>query len=89
MRQIYLRVENNGQTRKVLIDMAFLAKHNFIRLPKYYFEENLYLPFKKQQENGIAFEKYALDKSKIKKEDENFYYFKFPFKFEQVFDIAI
>jgi len=89
MRQIYLRVEKNGLTRKVLIDMAFLAKHNFIRLPKYYFEENLYLPYKKEINESSDVEKYMLDKSKIKKEDADFYYFNFPFKFEQVFDTAI
>jgi len=87
MRSIYLRVEKAGIIRKVLVDMAFLAKHNIIRLPKYYFEEGLYLPYKNQN-NSSASENYYLTKDKSFKEDNDFYYFKFPFKMEHVFDVA-
>jgi len=85
MRAIYLRVEKSGLTRKILVDMAYLAKHNIIRLPKYYFEEGLYLPYKNQ---NSTIENYHLTKEKSLKEDKDFYYFKFPFKMEQVFDTA-
>ena len=85
MRTIYLRVEKNGLIRKVSVDMAFLAKHNIIRLPKYYFEEGLFFPYKK---DNSSTENYYLTKDKSFKEDKDFYYFKFPFKMEQVFDTA-
>ena len=84
----YLRVNKNNNTRKVAIDMAYLAKHKIIRLPKYYFEDGLYLPFiKKGEDNNV--EEYYLSRDKITKEDENFYYFKFPFKHDQVDDVAV
>lgn len=87
MRTIYLRVDKNGITRKIGIDMAFLAKHNIIRLPKYYFEGGLYLPYKDLKDNS-AVKRYELTIDKAYKTDKDFYYFKFPFKMEQVFDIA-
>ena len=88
MRTIYLRVNRNGLIRKVSIDMAFLASHKKIRLPKYYFEEGLYLSYKKDLRQQSV-EEYVLTKDKVKKEDNDFYYFDFPFKVEQVFDISI
>jgi hypothetical protein len=88
MRKIYLSVVRNGLIRKVGIDMAFLSTHNKIRLPKYYFEEGLYLSFKKDlKESNI--EQYFLTRDKVKKEDTDFYYFDFPFKVEQVLNISI
>lgn len=88
MRTIYLKVNSNGIIRKVGIDMAFLASHKQIRLPKYYLEEGLYISYRNNKtENTI--EDYFLTKNKIKKEDSDFYYFEFPFKLEQVFDIAV
>jgi len=88
MRTIYLKVNRNGLIRKVGIDMAFLSSHKKIRLPKYYFEEGLYLSYKKNLKESSV-EEYYLTKDKIKKEDTDFYYFDFPFKVEQVFDISI
>jgi len=88
MRTIYLSVIRNGLIRKVGIDMAFLSSHNKIRLPKYYFEAGLYLSYKKDLKN-TSVDEYFLTKDKIKKEDTDFYYFDFPFKVEQVFDISI
>jgi hypothetical protein len=88
MRTIYLKVNRNGLIRKVSIDMAFLASHKKIRLPKYYFEEGLYLSYKKDLKQQSV-EEYFLTKDKVKKEDNDFYYFDFPFKVEQVFDISI
>ena len=88
MGHYYLRVYKNNKIRKVSIDMAYLAKHNIIRLPKYYFEDGLYLPFlNKGAENKV--EEYYLSKDKIIKEDENYYYYKFPFKHDQVVDVAV
>ncbi len=80
MRTIYLRKENGLITRKILVDMAYLVSHKKIRLLKQYFEDGLYLPYNKNNE----IEKYYLDKNKIISEDENHYFFKFPFKPEQV-----
>lgn len=88
MRTIYLSVIRNGLIRKLSVDMAFLASHKKIRLPKYYFEEGLYLSYKKDLKQQSV-EEYFLTKDKVKKEDNDFYYFDFPFKVEQVFDISI
>jgi hypothetical protein len=88
MRTIYLAVERNNLIRKVGIDMAFLAKHNLIRLPKYYYEEGLYFSYKDFKNNSLI-EKYFLKKDKSIKEDTDFYYFKLPFKIEQMLDIAV
>ena len=87
MSTYYLRVETHNRMRKILIDMAYLAKHNKIRLPKYYYEEGLYLPYKLDS-NSIT-ERYKLTKDKIIKEDEDHYFFKFPFKHSQVVNIAV
>ena len=88
MSTYYLRVETHNRIRKVSIDMAYLAKHKIIRLPKYYYEEGLYLPFlNTSDENKV--EEYYLSKDKIVKEDDDYYYFKFPFKHDQVVDVAV
>ncbi len=84
MSTYYLRVENKNHTRKVLIDMAYLAKHKIIRLPKYYYEEGLYLPYTDKKDDDSSVKKYELTKDKIFKEDKDFLYFKFPFKHDQV-----
>ena len=89
MRTIYLKVNKNGIIRKISIDMAFLSSHKKIRLPKYYFEDGLYFCTIKSLKETILIEDYFLTKDKIKKEDNDFYYFEFPFKLEQVFDIAV
>ncbi|MBK7630377.1 MAG: hypothetical protein IPJ23_06730 [Ignavibacteriales bacterium] len=88
MRTIYLKVISNGFIRKISIDMAFLASHKKIRLPKYYFEEGLFLSYKKDIKDDST-QNYYLTKDKVKKEDGDFYYFDFPFKLEQVFDFSI
>ncbi len=88
MRTIYLRVSRNGLTRKVAVDMAFLASYKIIRLPKYYFEERLFFSYKKDLKQQLV-EEYFLTTDKVKKEDNDFYYFDFPFKVEQVLDISI
>ena len=88
MRTIYLRKDEKDFTRKILIDMAYLVSNNKIRLPKYYYEENLYLPYQKLNSNNEAFEKYFLTKDKIISEDTDFYFFKFIFRHNQVIDVA-
>jgi hypothetical protein len=85
----YLRVNKNKNIRKVAIDMAYLAKHKTIRLPKYYLEEGLYLPFVNMGDDHKQEQEYYLSNDKIVKEDEDFYYFKFPFKHNQVVEVAI
>ena len=88
MTELYLRVDEKDHTRKVAVDMAYLFNHKMIRLPKYYFEDGLYLPYKSNSKSESSIEKYELTKDKIVKEDEYFYYFKFPLKYEQVDGIA-
>ena len=85
MRQLYLRTENRDSLRKIMIDMAYPVSHNQIRLPKVYFEEGIYLPYFNRGET----DKYILTKDKIIKEDENHYFFAFPFSAEKVEDAAI
>ncbi len=86
MRTIYLRKDQGNFTRRVLIDMAYLVSNKKIRLPKTYFEDGLYLPYFNNKSTET--EKYFLTKDKIISEDQNHYYFKFPFKPEQVENAA-
>lgn len=79
MRPVYLSIDSNNITRKIMMDMAYLAKHNKIRLPKWLYEDGLYFLFK----NNNGTDKYFLSKDKIKKEDEYHYFFDFPFKKKQ------
>ncbi len=87
MRPIYLFVEKNGLTRKIMIDMAFLSSRKKIRLLKYLFEDELYFLYPDKKDKSII-NKYYLTKDKIFKEDENFYYFKFPFKIKEVSEVS-
>lgn len=89
MSTYYLRVQDEDNIRKILIDMAYLAKHKVIRLPKYYYEEGLYLPYFDKNRNDTKLNKYELSKVNIFKEDDNFFYFKFPFKHDQVVEAAV
>ncbi len=86
MRTIYLRKDYDTHIRKVLIDMAYLVSHKKIRLPKYYFEEGLYLPH--TSKNGNEIENYFLTKDKILSETKDHYFFDFPFKAEEVENTA-
>jgi hypothetical protein len=88
MRTLYLRKDDIDITRKVLVDMAYLVSHNKIRLPKNYFEDSLYLPYFKDKDKQKVC-KYYLTKSDIVSEDQNHYFFKFPFKAAQVEDAAV
>ena len=68
-----------------MLDMAYLAKHKKIRMPKWLYEDGLYFYY--INKNGT--DKYFLTKDKIKKEDEYHYFFDFPFKANQVEDVEI
>lgn len=89
MRPIYLYIDKYGITRKVAVDTAYLFSHKQIRLPKWQFEEGLYLNYLPDITDKSKVEKYFLSKEKIIKEDNNFYYFAFPFKYHQVSEVAI
>jgi len=88
MRPIYLRKDNSSETRKVMIDMAYLVSHKKIRLLKFLWEEGLYLPFIPNKSEKQKIENYYLTKDKLIKEGENHYFFDFPFKPEQVENTA-
>jgi hypothetical protein len=68
-----------------MLDMAWLSSHKQIRLPKYYLEDGIYLLHKSKFKNEV--EKYFLTKDKIVKEDVDHYFFKFPFKPQEVEDV--
>jgi hypothetical protein len=89
MRTLYLRKEDGPLTRKVILDMAYIATNRKIRMLKYLFEDGMYLPFFKNRKQKSDPDRHYLTRDKIIKEDKDFYYFKFPFKAEQVEDIAI
>jgi hypothetical protein len=83
MKPVYMRKDSENITRKIMMDMAFLASHKKIRIPKWLYEDGLYFIYK----NKTDVDKYFLTKDKIKKEDEYHYFFDFPFKDNQVEDV--
>ncbi len=88
MRIVYLRKDFDTYSRKISLDMAYLVTHKKIRMRKELFEDGLYLPFKPER-NDSKIEKYFLTKDKVKKEDVDHYFFDFPFKENQVENIAV
>ncbi len=82
MRPIYLIKDQGSFQRMVMLDMAWLSSHKQIRLPKRFLEDGIYLSYKLKDKNEI--EKYFLTKDKILKEDKDHFFFKFPFKPEEV-----
>lgn len=88
MRTIYLRKEDKDITRKVLLDMAYLVSNKKIRLPRYQLEDGLYLLFMPDLKDKSKIEKFFLTKEKIISEDQYHYFFKFPFKADQVTETA-
>lgn len=89
MRTIYLYIEKDGLLRKVAIDMAYFSTYKKIRLLKFYFEEGLYLKYLKDAKDKQSLDNFYLSKDKIIKEDSDFYYFKIPFKVNQILNVAI
>jgi hypothetical protein len=88
MKPIYLRKETNNGIRKIQIDMPYLVYYKKIRLPKWQWEEGLYLPYIPERSN-MEFEKYFLLKDNIIKEDENHFFFELPFSSEQIDTVAV
>ncbi|HSP87968.1 MAG TPA: hypothetical protein VLN45_07525 [Ignavibacteriaceae bacterium] len=88
MKPIYLRKEAIGGLRKVMLDMPYFSIYKKIRLPKWQWEEGLFLPYKPERTN-VEFEKYFLSKDKVTKEDNDHYFFNFPFKLDQIELVAI
>jgi hypothetical protein len=88
MRPIYLKKDTSNGTRNVVIDMPYLVIHKQIRLPKYYWEDGLYLNYIPVNHGGKV-EKYFLTKDKIVKEDEHHYFFNFIFEPKQVENVAV
>lgn len=82
MQPIYLIKDYGNFKRKIMLDMAWLSSHKEIRIPKYYYEDGLYLPFKSNHSTNV--DRYFLTRDKIFKEDQHHFYFKFPFKAEEV-----
>ncbi|MEJ5263633.1 MAG: hypothetical protein WHT45_13190 [Ignavibacterium sp.] len=89
MRPIYLYIDKYGITRKVAVYTAYLFSHKQIRLPKWQFEEGLYLNYLPDLKDKTKVEKYFLSKERVIKEDNNFYYFAFPFKYQQVSEVSV
>ncbi len=75
MSPVYLQKESNGQTRKVMLDMAYLVSHKKIRLPKYLFEDELFIPYFKNPNSKAELDKYFLTKDRIEKQDDRFLLF--------------
>lgn len=88
MKPIYYRKETNNGVRKIMADMPYLAYYKKIRLPKWQWEDGLFLPYKPERTN-VEFERYFLTKDRIIKEDKDHYFFNFPFKVEQVETVAV
>ena len=89
MRTIYLYVSKNGFIRKVAVDMAYLATYKKIRLLKFLYEDGLCLNYLKDPKDETSVEKYELTMDKVISEDGDHYFFKFPFKLEQVLNVAV
>jgi len=70
-----------------MLDMAYLVSNKKIRLPKYYMEDGLYLPYYPDKNDKVKTEKLFLTKENAKNEDNDFYYYDFKLKPEQVEDI--
>jgi hypothetical protein len=45
MKPVYALKDANNITRKILLDMAYLAEHNQIKYFKYLYEDGLYFLF--------------------------------------------
>ena len=75
MSPVYINKAQENGTRKFMADMAYLSSHKKIRLPKYYFEEGLYIQYYPDPADKNIIEKYFLEREKSVSEDENFYYF--------------
>ncbi|MDR3665984.1 MAG: hypothetical protein P4L35_03965 [Ignavibacteriaceae bacterium] len=78
MKPVYALIDANSITRKILLDMAYLAVHNQIRFFKYLYEDGLYFNYSGDKKSPDKVEKYFLTRDKAKKEDSNYLYFDLP-----------
>ena len=85
MKPVYALIDANNITRKILLDMAYLAEHKQIRFFKYLYEEGLYLLYSGDKKDPEKIEKYFLTRDKIKKEDENYLFLELPKEFSLAF----
>jgi hypothetical protein len=85
MKPVYALIDANNITRKILLDMAYLAEHKQIRFFKYLYEDGLYLLYSGDKKNPEKIEKFFLTRDKIKKEDENYLFFELPKEFSLAF----
>lgn len=79
MKPVYALKDANNITRKVMLDMAYLAEHKQIRFFKYLYEDGFYFFFSGDKKNPEKTEKYYLTRDKVKKEDRDFLFFDLPF----------
>jgi hypothetical protein len=78
MKPVYAQKDANDRTRKIMLDMAYLAEHNKIRFLKYLYEDGLYFLYSTDKKNPEKVEKYSLTRDKIKKEDKDYMFFELP-----------
>jgi hypothetical protein len=88
MKPIYARKETSNGTRRIMLDMAFLVSNKKIRFPKYYMEDGLFLPYYPDKNDKTKTEKLLISKENAKSQDNDFYYYDFRLKPEQVEDVA-
>ena len=79
MKSVYALKDAKNITRKIMLDMAYLAEHNQIRFFKYLYEDGLYFLFSDDKKNPGKKEKYFLSRDKVKKEDRNYLFFNLPY----------
>jgi len=79
VKPVYALKDANNITRKVMLDMAYLAEHKQIRFFKYLYEDGFYFFFSGDKKNPEKTEKYYLTRDKVKKEDRDFLFFDLPF----------
>ena len=85
MKPVYALKDANNITRKILLDMAYLAEHNQIRFFKYLYENGLYFHFSGDKKNPDKIDKYFLTMDKVKKEDGDYLFFELPKGFSLAF----
>jgi hypothetical protein len=74
MKTVYLIKDYGTFKRKIVVDIAYLVSNKKLRVPKVYYEEDLYLPYIKDLDNPQV-EKLILSKDKIISEDEHHFFF--------------
>jgi len=78
MKPVYVQIDANNMTRKIMLDMAYLSEHKQIRFFKYLYENGLYLIYSADKKNPDKTEKFFLTRDKVKKEDIDYLFFDLP-----------